>query len=383
MKKVLFVAKVVRSHIMTFHVPYLKLFKDMGWETAVAAHNDYENPKDCVIPYCDKYFDVPFERFPLSPSNLTSYRELKKIIDAGNYDIIHCHTPVSAMITRLAALGARKRGTKVIYTAHGFHFFKGAPLINWLLYFPVEWFLARYTDALITINKEDYARAQKFAAKSVYYVPGVGIDTKKFALDPGSKRMKREAIRSELGIPADATVLLSVGEVNENKNHCVVIEALSKLQEKNVHYVICGRGELEESHKALARQRGLQGRVHLTGYRNDVADFYQAADIFVFPSLREGLPVAVMEAMASGLPVICSAIRGCVDLIEDGESGSLAKLDIESISAAIQHMIDNEDRKRKYVSSASKFIENYDLRGVTDTHKTIYLHVIEKSMNMN
>ena len=187
MKKVLFVAKVVRSHIATFHLPYLKMFKEMGWETAVAAHNDYDDPRDCVIPNCDTFFDVPFERFPLSPNNVTSYRQLKKIIDAGEYDIIHCHTPVSAMITRLAALSARKRGTKVIYTAHGFHFFKGAPLINWLLYFPVEWFLARYTDALITINKEDYARAQKFAAKKVYYVPGVGIDTKKFAVDPETK----------------------------------------------------------------------------------------------------------------------------------------------------------------------------------------------------
>ena len=167
MKKVLFVAKVVRSHIATFHLPYLKMFKEMGWETAVAAHNDYDDPRDCVIPNCDTYFDVPFERFPVSPNNVTSYRQLKKIIDAGEYDIIHCHTPVSAMITRLAALSARKRGTKVIYTAHGFHFFKGAPLINWLLYFPVEWFLARYPDALITINKEDYARAQKFAAKKV------------------------------------------------------------------------------------------------------------------------------------------------------------------------------------------------------------------------
>ena len=345
MKKVLFVAKVVRSHIATFHLPYLKMFKEMGWETAVAAHNDYDDPRDCVIPNCDTYFDVPFERFPLSPSNLTSYRKLKKIVDAGNYDIIHCHTPVSAMITRLAALGARKRGTKVIYTAHGFHFFKGAPLINWLLYFPVEWFLARYTDALITINKEDYARAQKFAAKKVYYVPGVGIDTKKFVVDLETKQKKREAICKELGIPADATVLLSVGEVNENKNHRVVIESLSKLEDMNIHYIICGRGKLEKSHKRLVKQLGLEGRVHLTGYRNDVADFYQAADIFVFPSLREGLPVAVIEAMASGLPVICSKIRGCADLVSDEtyliDTASFYMLP-EKIAMAIQDNQGNE-----------------------------------------
>jgi len=372
MKKVLFVAKVVRSHIATFHLPYLKMFKEMGWKTAVAAHNDYDDPRDCVIPNCDTYFDVPFERFPLSPNNVTSYRQLKKIIDAGEYDIIHCHTPVSAMITRLAALSARKRGTKVIYTAHGFHFFKGAPLINWMLYFPVEWFLARYTDALITINKEDYARAQKFAAKKVYYVPGVGIDTEKFAVDPETKRVKREAIRTELGIPDDAIVLLSVGEVNENKNHRVVIEALGKLEEKNVHYIVCGRGELEESHKNLAAQLGLTGRVHLTGYRNDVADFYQAADIFVFPSLREGLPVAVMEALASGLPVVCNGIRGCSDLIATGINGTkLMECNSDAYAIAVRSYFRHSDcqhtgREKQTINSS------FSLDSVVDVMKRIY-----------
>lgn len=373
MKKVLFVAKVVRSHIATFHLPYLKMFKEMGWETAVAAHNDYDDPRDCVIPNCDTYFDVPFERFPLSPNNVTSYRQLKKIIDAGEYDIIHCHTPVSAMITRLAALSARKRGTKVIYTAHGFHFFKGAPLINWLLYFPVEWFLARYTDALITINKEDYARAQKFAAKKVYYVPGVGIDTKKFAVDPKTKSAKREAIRTELGIPEDAIVLLSVGEVNENKNHRVVIEALCKLEAKNIHYIICGRGELEESHKNLARQLGLAGRVHLTGYRNDVVDFYQAADVFVFPSLREGLPVAVMEAMASGLPIICTPIRGNTDLVIDGKNGLMIRADdVDSLTAAMNGLLSIDKRNIiGDINSIQAF--EYDLDRVILQYRQIYL----------
>lgn len=372
MKKVLFVAKVVRSHIATFHLPYLKMFKEMGWETAVAAHNDYDNPEDCVIPNCDTYFDVPFERFPLSPNNVTSYRQLKKIIDAGNYDIIHCHTPVSAMITRLAALSARKRGTKVIYTAHGFHFFKGAPLINWLLYFPVEWFLARYTDALITINKEDYARAQRFAAKKVYYVPGVGIDTKKFAVDPETKQMKQEAIRTELGISEDAIVLLSVGEVNENKNHRVAIEALSKIETKNIHYVICGRGEMEKSLTDLANQLGLNGRVHLTGYRNDVADFYQAADIFVFPSLREGLPVAVMESMASGLPIICNDIRGCADLIENDVNGiKLMECNADIYAAAISAFLDQSVCRRVANTNRQKALA-FDLKVIVDQYKLIY-----------
>ena len=155
MKKVLYVATVVKNHIMEFHIPYLKMLKEMGWETAVAARNDYENPSECVIPFCDIYYDIPFERNPFRLGNIKAYKELKMVIDEGNYDIIHCHTPVGALLTRLAAENARKRGTKVFYTAHGFHFYKGAPLINWLLFYPAERLLAHMTDVLITINKED------------------------------------------------------------------------------------------------------------------------------------------------------------------------------------------------------------------------------------
>ena len=161
MKKVLFVATVVKTHIMEFHIPYLKMFQDMGWETAVAARNDYEDPADCKIPFCDTYYDIPFERLPWKAANIKAYRELKAIIDREHFDIIHCHTPVGAMIARLAARDARKRGTKVIYTAHGFHFFKGAPVKNWLMFYPAEWLLAPLTDVLVTINNEDYAVAKR------------------------------------------------------------------------------------------------------------------------------------------------------------------------------------------------------------------------------
>lgn len=372
MKKVLFVAKVVRSHIMTFHIPYLKLFKDMGWETAVAAHNDFENPEECVIPHCDTYFDVPFERFPLSPSNATSYRELKQIIDAGDYDIIHCHTPVSAMITRLAALGARKRGTKVIYTAHGFHFFKGAPLINWLLYFPVEWALARFTDALITINKEDYARAQKFAAKSVFYVPGVGIDTTRFTADEEI----RTQLRNELGISENEFVLLSVGEVNANKNHQVVIRALPKLE--NCKYVICGVGPLAEELKALATELGVENKLLMAGYRRDISRFYQMADCFVFPSHREGLSVALMEAMGSETPVACTAIRGNTDLIEDRTTGYIIKNDVAEVAQTIQHIVDHEEERRNCAVAAKEKLKQFELGNVVRTVQEIYLATMNK-----
>ena len=211
-KRVLIVATVVKTHIMQFHIPVLKLFKDMGWETAVAARNDYANPEDCQIPYCDQFYDIPFERIPFMPKNAACYRQLKDIIDQGNYQIIHCHTPVGGALGRLAATNARKKGTRVLYTAHGFHFYKGAPLLNWLLYYPVEKWLARYTDALLTINQEDYSLAKRKMklrnGGKVYYVPGVGIDTTQNKADADLRKNKR----SELGLNDDDIALISMGD---------------------------------------------------------------------------------------------------------------------------------------------------------------------------
>lgn len=352
MKKVLYVATVVKTHIMEFHIPYLKMFKEKGWETYVAAKNDYENPNDCVIPYCDYYYDIPFERFPIKKENIKAYKLLKELIEEEQFDIIHCHTPVGAMLSRLAARDARANGTKVIYTAHGFHFYTGAPLINWMLYYPVERWLAHYTDVLITINKEDYERAKKFKARQVEYIPGVGIDVDKFSPNPCDRDKKRQ----ELGINSDDIVLLSVGELNENKNHRLIIELLPYLK-NNIFYVICGKGPLMEEYINLANKLGIQKRLKLMGYVNDTPNYYRIADLFVFPSKREGLPVSIMEAMASGLPIIATDIRGSRDLLGDS-SNVLFSLDddrdyiIKSINKLLKNRADvskeNVDRAKMY-----------------------------------
>lgn len=372
MKKVLFVATVVKTHIMEFHIPYLKMFKEMGWETAVAARNDYENPTDCVIPYCDAYYNIPFERNPLKPGNLKAYTKLKKVIDAGGYDIIHCHTPVGAMLTRLAAKQARKNGTKVFYTAHGFHFYKGAPAINWLLYYPVEKWLSRYTDVLITINKEDYERAKTFKAGRVCYVPGVGIDLKKFATSDELHKEKRSWLCKEFDIPEDAMILLSVGEVNKNKNHRVVIEALGKLKRKDIYYVICGRGPLRDAYVSLAEQLNIGKQVILTGYRTDVADFYKAADVFVFPSFREGLPVSVMEAMASGLPIIATSIRGSSDIVKESINGKLLKPDDVDGFANVIESFRNKELLNSIAKTNAQEAGKYDLNAVIKLYQEAY-----------
>ena len=372
MKKVLFVATVVKTHIMEFHIPYLKMFKEMGWETAVAARNDYENPADCVIPYCDTYYNIPFERNPLKPGNLKAYKELKHIIDEGEYDIIHCHTPVGAMLTRLAAKQARKKGTKVFYTAHGFHFYKGAPAINWILYYPVEKWLSRYTDVLITINKEDYERAKTFKAGKMCYVPGVGIDLKKFNAGYVNKEQKRK----EIGVSADDFVLLSVGELIPRKNHEVVIRALSVLKQldklNHIEYVICGRGSYEADLRKLAEGLDVADHVHFLGYRNDISEICNCADLFVFMSHQEGLPVALMEAMACGLPAVCSNIRGNTDLIEDGVTGLLANNTPEEVAQSISKMKSDTALRNRVASAALQKIKQFDLSSVEDEMSKIY-----------
>lgn len=372
MKKVLFVATVVKTHIMEFHIPYLKMFKEMGWETAVAAKNDYENHADCVIPYCDSYYNIPFERNPLKTGNVKAYKSLKNVINEGKYDIIHCHTPVGAMLTRIAAKQARKKGTKVFYTAHGFHFYKGAPIMNWLLYYPVEKWLSRYTDVLITINKEDYERAKTFKAGRVYYVPGVGIDLKKFNAGHVDKEKKRKGI----GMRRDDFVLLSVGELIPRKNHEVVIRAMAVLKQKgkldHLEYVICGRGTYETELKNLSEELKVIDHVHFLGYRNDISEICNCCDLFVFMSLQEGLPVALMEAMACGIPVVCSNIRGNTDLIENGITGVISNNTPEDVANAIDMMNENKEFCNRVAGAARRKIKSFDLSSVKVEMTKIY-----------
>ena len=299
---------------MTFFNSFIGKLLKKGNIVDIATNEDTSEVPQFYRDNNCKIFHINTSRNPFSLGNIKAISQIKKLADTGKYDIIHCHTPLAAMCTRLACIDARKSGTKLIYTAHGFHFYKGAPLKNWMIFFPVEWICSFLTDVLITINKEDYHFAKRHLhAKSTVYVPGIGIDTEKFRHGDGQK------IRNELGISDDEIMLLSVGELNENKNHITVINALSKLKNPPV-YVIVGKGDLADHLQSEAERLGV--RVILTGYRPDVMDIYAAADIYILPSLREGLNVSLMEAMASGLPCAVSKIRGNVDLI-DSYGGAL------------------------------------------------------------
>lgn len=365
----LFVATVVKTHIAQFHIPYLKLLRDSGWETAVAAKNDYDDPKDCVIPYCDHYYPVSFGRSPFTRDNLRAYRELKRIIDAGDFDMIHCHTPVAAFLTRLAARSARKRGCKVLYTAHGYHFYKGAPLLNWLLFFPAEWFVSFFTDVLITINREDYEFSKKhFHAKRLEYVRGVGVRLERFQNHSG----QRDAVRASLGLQKDDFVLLSVAEMTKNKNHRMMLEALARIPDPKVHLLCAGRGQELENNKALCRQLGLEDRVHFLGYRSDAPMLYAAADAFLFISFREGLSLSLMEAMSSGLPSIVSPIRGNVDLITNRKEGVYAQLNPKSISEAIVSLENDPELRASLGAAAKEKVQAFGLETISKRMEDIY-----------
>ena len=375
-KRVLFTATVVKQHIMTFHTPYLRMFQEMGWQTAVASSNDYEDPRDLNIPYCDTYYEIPFERIPWKAGNIRAYRELKKIIDEGNFDIIHCHTPVGGLVTRLAAAGARKKGTKVLYTAHGFHFHKGSSLVSWLAYYPVEWLMAHWTDILLTMNREDYTLAKrKMHARRVEYVPGVGIDTQRF----DSSSFARQEQRQVLGFGDEDFLILTVAEMNKNKNQSMVLKALARLKDRpeyaNMKYLICGMGEYGKVLRQEAEDLGIADHVFFMGYRKDIPDIYRCCDLFAFLSYREGLPVALMEAMSSGLPTVCSAARGNTDLIENGKEGVIVEQDPETVAQAILDMYHDPDRRRQYGLAAEEKVRQFDNKNVHRIMKEIYLSV--------
>lgn len=363
-KKVLFTATVI-LHIKSFHLPYIKWLKEQGYEVHVAAKNDFIN-EPCIIPNCDNYYDVKFARFPFSKINMKAYKQLKKLIQENNYDIIHCHTPVAGVLTRLAA--RKNKNITVIYTAHGFHFFKGAPLLNWLIYYPVERFFARYTDKLITINKEDYERAKQFKLRKngkVYYVPGVGIDLNKIE----NIKVDIKKKKAELGIQENTPVLLSVGELIKRKNHETVLKVLRQIKDKNFVYLICGRGVLMEHLQNLTKQLGLESKVKFLGFRKDIAEICKAADLFIFPSYQEGLPVALMEAMATGLPVIASNVRGNRDLI--AKENLFEPDDVAALTNLIKKQLEAiENKELKKVNYAN--LEQYSLKNILKQMTEIY-----------
>ena len=313
-------------------------------------------------------FQIPIPRAISKIRNIVkSYKLVKRLVEENKYQIVHCHSPIGGVICRLACRKARKTGTRVIYTAHGFHFFKGASKAAWLIYYPIEKWCSWYTDVLITINQEDFCNAKKMYAKQVEYVPGIGVHTEEIK----NAAVDRTQMRLSFGFSDDDFVFMSAGQISIRKNHEVIIRALAKINNEKVKYLIVGFGEEQERLKNLVAELDLKNRVVFAGYRKDVKEILHSVDAFAFPSLQEGLPVALMEAMAAGLPVVCSRIRGNIDLIENGKGGYLYDChDVNGFADGMKQIVSGKAAGMSAVNY--DVIKNFDVEKVCEKMKVVY-----------
>ncbi|OMD37954.1 glycosyltransferase family 4 protein [Paenibacillus odorifer] len=367
-KKVLFCA-TVQSHIKAFHLPYLKWFKQKGWEVHVAASGSEE------LPLVDKYFDIQIMRSPYSKQNVNAFRELQNLIEENKYDLIHCHTPMGSVLARLAARKSRSRGTKVIYTAHGFHFYKGASILNWIMFYPIEKYLSRYTDHLITINAEDYnlALRNKFKSKNIDKLNGVGIDLGKYKpVDITMKTIIRKKNRLDIG----AYILFFAGEFSYRKNQKLLIEAVNILRKTipNIKLLLAGEGDSKESCIKLTEKFKLGEIVEFLGYREDINELIQASDVIVSSSRQEGLPVNIIEGMACGKPSVVTDVRGNNDLILNEVNGLLVPLDSPDIMAKhIVNLYENRELEAKMGLKSLEMVQSYSIENVISSMSKVYL----------
>lgn len=378
MPKVLITATVA-SMIDLFNMNNIEILQNMGYEVHVAANfvsgNVTSNSR--LIEFKKelenknvKYYNIEFSRgaFDLK-THFQTYKELLNLCKINNFEFIHTQTPIAGAITRFVA---HKLKIKNIYMAHGFHFFKGASLKNWIVYFPIEKFLSRYTDVLVTINKEDFTNSKKFHAKKNVLVHGVGINTNIKHTDPKIL----ESLKRSLNISSNDVVFISVGELNDNKNHRVVIDALKSLKQLNFKYFIVGKGPNHNKLESIIDENDLNQKIKLLGYRQDVINLLQISDVFVFPSYREGLSKALMEAMSYGLPIIASKIRGNTDLVVDDFGGFFFNpSDQKELSVKLATIYQDEKKRKEFAIFNKDKIESFDIKKVDKEMTDIFLFI--------
>ena len=370
-KKVLLVA-TVQSHICQFHKALVEVLHEHGCEVHVAARDNLAEKNGMKLDFVEKVYNVPFSRSPKSTDNLKAYKEMKKIISKGGYDVIHCNTPMGGIVTRLAAQKARKRGTEVIYTAHGFHFYKGAPKKNWLVFYPIEKLFSRLTDKLITITQEDYELAKKKFHCKVYRIHGVGVDERRYY--PADDQMKSE-IRKELGYTDDQKLILCIGELLPNKNQGMAIRMMAELVKEipEAKLLLAGNGPERENLEALTAELGLEEHVEMLDYCTYLEKYQKAVDLGVSCSKREGLPLNVVESMLSKTPVVVSKNRGHRELIQDEKTGYLVNVnDNKSMFEKVLNLLKNEETYSYIIENAYEYAINYEFESVKKELEKIY-----------
>ena len=372
MIKVLITA-TVQSHICQFHKPLVKMLRNRGdVEIHVAARDNLAEKNGLKLDFADRVFDIPFSRSPSSPQNIRAYRELKKVIDKENYDIIHCNTPVGGVVTRLAAKKLRKNGTKVIYTAHGFHFYKGASRKNWMVYYPIEKTFAKFTDILITINDEDYALAKSRFKCRTDHIHGVGVDSGRYRIISAEEK---ELKKARMGFDSSDRLILSVGELLPNKNHIMEVRAMKSVVEAHpkAKLLIAGNGPEKERIEAEISSLGLTGSVIMLGYCTHLEDYQQICDLSVACSFREGLGLNVIESLLSGNPVAGTKNRGHNELVKDRINGFLVNPnDVNALAESVNLLLSDSALLDSISSGCRESVKSYTAENVSAELEKIY-----------
>lgn len=367
------IVTTISSTVDSFLVPHIRLLRELGHQVDVAFSIVRESSPEIYEMGC-KIHPIDFQRSPISKKNHNAYKAIQALVAREGYQLIHVHTPVAALLTRMAC--RHFKGTKVIYTAHGFHFFKGAPKKNWILYHTFEKFSSRWTDGIITINEEDYQAAKRFKLRrkdSVDMVHGVGIDLNRYK--PQTLEHKTE-LRDQYGFKQDAFILIYAGELSYRKHQDMVIDAMAVLKNKipNIQLLLAGEGEFLETYQQQISRLGLDEYVMLLGYRTDVDNLMQLSDIAISTSRQEGLPVNVMEAMATGLPLVVTNCRGNRDLVVQDENGFIVEIDdVNGFAIAIDNIYKSEDLRNRFVTNSCERIKSYGLDPVLLEMKKVYI----------
>lgn len=376
MKKVLLTA-TVQSHICQFHRPLVEMLHKKGYVVHVAARNNLEEKNGLKLDFVDKVFDVPFSRSPKSADNIKAYKILKKIIDNESYDAIHCNTPMGGIITRLAARKARHKGTKVLYTAHGFHFYKGAPKLNWIIYYPIEKIFSKITDRIITINHEDFELANKDFFCKTSYIHGVGVNDERYY--PVTLEKKHD-LKIELGLNRFSNIILCIGELLPNKNQQMIIEAMKNVVKKYPRclLLLAGNGPMKDSLEKQVKNLKLEQNVIFLGYCTKLEQYQSVCDIVVSCSRREGLPLNIVEAMLSANPVIATKNRGHCELINHGKTGYLIDIDdVNELYYYIDILLSNNEKLSGIGNNAYHFAKSYSSGKVKEELEKIYFDILE------
>jgi glycosyltransferase involved in cell wall biosynthesis len=369
-RKVLFVAAVY-NHLATFHLPFMHLLQERGCQVHAAASPLSGGKSKSRIEMAGfKCWDVPFARSLSSVGNLRACLALHRLLQQERYSLIHVHTPVAAWITRFVASLGRK--TSVVYTAHGFHFYRGAPLGYWLLYYPAERLAARWTDGLVVMNEEDWTRAKRMgfvSGKNLFLVHGVGVD-----LGAYCSASNDSILRNQLGVRLDEVAVCCVAEMIPRKNHAMLMEAwkLVARSEERAHLLLVGDGPLRGKLETKVLEDRIP-RVHFLGVRADVPAILAGSAVLVLSSKQEGLARCIMEAMAAGRPVVATDIRGNRDLVVDGETGFLVKLgDTAGLAHSLLQLLGDPGLRQRMGQAGCQRVKDYSLERVLDEMAAVY-----------